>query len=51
MQFKQLRLIHLIVILCLSVFAYSTNSSAGQKDGLLRVYFFDIGQGDLIFIV
>lgn len=47
---KQLKLIHLVILLCLSVFAYSTNSIANQKDGLLKVYFFDVGQGDAIFI-
>lgn len=47
---KQLKLIHLVTLLCLSVFAFSTNSIASQKDGLLKIYFFDIGQGDGIFI-
>ena len=47
---KQLKLIHLIILLCLSVFAFSTYSTASQKDGLLKVYFFDIGQGDAMFI-
>ena len=50
MKFKQLNLVHLTIILCLSVFAFSTRSTASQKDGLLKVYFFDIGQGDSIFI-
>ncbi|OGN01449.1 MAG: hypothetical protein A3I26_00985 [Candidatus Yanofskybacteria bacterium RIFCSPLOWO2_02_FULL_43_10] len=50
MQSRQLKLVHLVTILCLSVFAYSTNSIAGQKNGLLKIYFFDIGQGDAIFI-
>lgn len=47
---KQLKLTHLVVVLCLAVFAFSTNSIAGQKDGLLKIYFLDIGQGDAIFI-
>jgi len=47
---KQLKLIHLVIILCLSVFAFSTHSIASQKDGLLKVHFFDIGQGDSVFI-
>jgi len=47
---KQIKLVHLVIILCLSVFSFSTHSIASQKDGLLKVYFFDIGQGDSIFI-
>lgn len=47
---KQLKLIHLVILLCLFVFAYSTNSIASQKNGLLKIYFLDIGQGDAIFI-
>lgn len=47
---KQLKLIHLVIILCLSVFALSTRSYADQKDGLLKIHFFDIGQGDSIFV-
>lgn len=50
MQFRKLSLTHLIIFLCLSVFAFSTNSIASQKDGLLKIQFFDIGQGDAIFI-
>src|SRR3989338_7278785 len=47
---KQLKLIHLVIILCLSVFAFSTNSIASSNDGLLKIYFFDIGQGDSFLI-
>ena len=50
MQFKKPSLIHLVIILCLFVFAFSTYSYASQKDGLLKVYFLDVGQGDAIFI-
>ncbi|MDP3696932.1 MAG: ComEC/Rec2 family competence protein [Candidatus Taylorbacteria bacterium] len=50
MQFRKLSIIHLVILLCLSVFAFSTYGIASQKDGLLKVYFFDIGQGDAIFI-
>jgi competence protein ComEC len=47
---RRLKLIHLVILLCLAVFAFSTYSSAQEKDGLLKVYFFDVGQGDAIFI-
>ncbi|MEK7121757.1 MAG: ComEC/Rec2 family competence protein [Patescibacteria group bacterium] len=47
---RKLSFIHLIVLLCLSVFAFSTHSTAQEKDGLLKVYFMDVGQGDAIFI-
>lgn len=49
MQSRRLGLAHLAIFLCLVVFTYST-SFAGQKDGLLKVHFFDIGQGDAIFV-
>lgn len=47
---RRLSLIHLVILLCFSVFAFSTHSIASSKDGLLKIYFFDIGQGDSIFI-
>ena len=47
---KQLKLIHLVIFLCLSVFTFSIHSTASKKDGLLKIYFFDVGQGDAIFI-
>jgi competence protein ComEC len=50
MQSRKLSVIHLVIILCLSVFAFSTHSIASQKNGLLKIHFFDIGQGDSIFI-
>ena len=50
MQSRQLKLIHLVILLCLSVFAFSTSSIASQNDGLLKIHFLDIGQGDAIFI-
>ena len=50
MQSRYLKLRHLVIVLCLSVFAFSTRSIASQKDGLLKIRFFDIGQGDAIFI-
>lgn len=50
MQSKKLSLIHLVTTLCLIVFAFSTHSIASQKDGLLKIYFFNVGQGDAMFI-
>jgi len=47
---KQLKLVHLVILLCLSVFAFFTYGYASQQDGLLKIYFLDIGQGDSIFI-
>ena len=47
---RKFSLIHFVVLLCLSVFAFSTHSTASQKDGLLKIHFFDVGQGDSIFI-
>lgn len=47
---KQLKLVHLVTLLCLLVFAFSTYTTAQEKDGLLKIHFFDIGQGDSIFI-
>lgn len=50
MSGRNFGLTHLFVLLCLSVFAFSTHSSASQKDGLLKIYFLDVGQGDAVFI-
>lgn len=47
---RKLSLIHLVIVLCLFVFVFSTNSIANQKDGLLKVYFLDVGQGDAVFV-
>src|SRR3989344_2390331 len=47
---RKFSLIHFVVLLCLSVFAFSTHSTASQKDGVLKIHFFDVGQGDSIFI-
>lgn len=47
---RKLRFYHLIVLVALFVFAVSTTRSAEEKDGLLKVYFLDIGQGDAEFI-
>lgn len=50
MSNKQLKFVHIVILLCLSVFVFSTYSTAQEKDGLLKIYFFDVGQGDAIFI-
>lgn len=50
MQSKGLSAIHYIILLCLFVFAFSTHSIAQEKDGFIKIYFLDVGQGDAIFI-
>jgi competence protein ComEC len=47
---RKFGLSYLVLILCLLVIAFSTSRTAARKDGLLKVYFLDIGQGDAIFI-
>jgi competence protein ComEC len=46
----RLQFSHIVFLFCLLVFSFSTRSIANQKDGLLKIYFFDVGQGDAIFI-
>jgi len=48
--YKKLNLWYIIALISLLVFALSTYSWANQRDGLLKVYFLDVGQGDSIFI-
>lgn len=48
MKSRQLNLVYLVILICL--FVFSTYSIASQKNGLLKIYFFNIGQGDAIFI-
>src|SRR5436309_2731561 len=43
---RRVKLIDISILLCLAVLTFSTHSIASQKDGLLKIYFFDIGQGD-----
>lgn len=50
MKNRQLKLTHLVMFICLSVLAFSIYSTAQEKDGLLKIYFLDVGQGDAIFI-
>lgn len=42
--------VHGITLLVLLVWAFSITHTAAEKDGLLRVYFMNVGQGDAIFI-
>ena len=39
-----------VIVLCLAVFAVATGQSTAHGDGLLHVYFFNIGQGDAMLI-
>lgn len=41
---------YLGILLVLLILAFSSAQSAGVQDGLLKIYFFDVGQGDAIFI-
>lgn len=49
-EYKKLSLAHVILIVCLFAFAFSTAGTASQKDGLLKIYFLNVGQGDAEFI-
>lgn len=50
MNLKSFNLFHVVTVLCLLVFAYSSHGEAAKKDGLLHVYLLDVGQGDAIFV-
>lgn len=41
---------HLVILGLLVVLGWNTYTDAHQKDGLLRIYFLNVGQGDAIFI-
>jgi beta-lactamase superfamily II metal-dependent hydrolase len=45
---KKVNFLHILILVILSVFVFSVSESASEKDGLLKVYFFDVGQGDAI---
>ena len=49
-QGPKFSIFHLLVLIILGTMAFSLANSAQEKDGLLKIYFFDIGQGDAIFI-
>jgi len=48
-DFKPIK-IRLVIFAILFVFAWSTYGSASQKDDFLKVHFFNVGQGDAIFV-
>ncbi len=47
---RKLKIFHIAILICLFILAFAVKSSASQKDGLLKIYFLDVGQGDAIFI-
>ena len=48
---RKIRVGHVAISLCLVVFAITTTAIAKDQDGLLKVYFLDVGQGDAELIV
>jgi len=48
---QKIRTGHIAIFLCLSVFVIATTAIARGQDGLLKVYFLDVGQGDAELIV
>lgn len=50
MNDKRQPLIAGVVLIILSVIAFSTTRAVAEHDGLLKVYFLDVGQGDAILI-
>lgn len=47
---SRIRSWHLVLLVLLAVLALVTVRGAGASDGLLHIYFLDVGQGDAIFI-
>lgn len=41
---------HIFILVILAVVAFNFSRAAGKKDGLLKVYFLDVGQGDAMFV-
>lgn len=50
MNINKSGILYIGTLIVLSVLAFSSGQSVALQDGLLRVYFFDVGQGDAIFI-
>jgi competence protein ComEC len=48
---RKLGLGHVTILVCLIVFAVATSAIAKDQDGLLKIYFLDVGQGDAELIV
>ncbi|HVZ11103.1 MAG TPA: ComEC/Rec2 family competence protein [Candidatus Paceibacterota bacterium] len=46
MTSRRLKPIHGVVLLCLIVLFFTTRPGQAQRDGLLRIYFLSVGQGD-----
>lgn len=47
---SKLKFLHFGILLVLIVFTFASSSAASQKDGLLKIYFLNVGQGDAVFI-
>lgn len=47
---RQLKFYHVVMVVCLGALFISTRSSSAEKDGLLKIYFLSVGQGDSEFI-
>lgn len=47
---RRISLTHIVITLILAVIAVTSSRAVAGQDGLLKVHFFDIGQGDAIFI-
>lgn len=50
MKKRNISLLHVSILACLFILAFSTYSAASQKDGLLKIYFLNVGQGDSMLI-
>ncbi len=48
---RKIEIKHIAIFICLLVFAVATTAIAKDHDGLLKIYFLDVGQGDSEFIV